>query len=79
MSADELSKEQAYVGALYARLDVLRDEAQRQLEAVRRQAPGGTHQNRTERDAFARIYEDRIAQLRHIAPGLLKAGDLRVL
>lgn len=66
MSADELSKEQAYVGALYARLDVLRDEAQRQLEAVRRQTPGGTHQNRTERDAFARIYEDRIAQLRQI-------------
>lgn len=66
MPPGELEKEQAYVGSLYGRLDVLRDEAQRQLDAVRRQTPGGTHQNRSERDAFARIYEDRIAQLRQI-------------
>lgn len=64
--ADELAREGAYVAALYARLDELREEAQRELEAVRRATPGGTHQNRSERDAFARIYEDRIAQLRHV-------------
>lgn len=64
--ADELAREGAYVSALYARLDELREEAQRELEAVRRATPGGTHQNRSERDAFARIYEDRIAQLRHV-------------
>ncbi|CAN5392915.1 AAA family ATPase [soil metagenome] len=64
--ASELERERDYVGALYSRLDELRDEAQHQLESVRRSNPGGTHQNRSERDSFARIYEDRIAQLRQI-------------
>src|SRR5690606_17254667 len=58
--------EREYVHRLYARLDALRADAERQLEEVRRTNPGGTHQNRSERDAFARIYEDRIAQLRQI-------------
>ncbi|MBG6053913.1 DNA helicase IV [Salinibacterium sp. CAN_S4] len=66
MPSGELESEREYVDTLYARLDVLRDEAQSQLEAVRRSNPGGTHQNRSERDAFARIYEDRISQLRQI-------------
>jgi len=66
MSSSELSREREYVGTLYARLDELRDEAQRQLEAVRRSNAGGTHQNRSERDSFARIYEDRVVQLRQI-------------
>lgn len=66
MSSGELASEREYVGSLYARLDELRDEAERQLESVRRSTPGGTHQNRSERDAFARIYEDRIGQLRQI-------------
>jgi len=66
MAASELDRERAYVGSLYSRLDELRDEAQVQLEAVRRANDRGTHQNRSERDAFARIYEGRIAQLRQI-------------
>ncbi len=66
MPSGELANEREYVGGLYARLDELRDEAQRQLELVRRSSPGGTHQNRSERDAFARIYEDRVLQLRQI-------------
>ncbi len=66
MASSELASEQAYVGGLYARLDELREQAQTQLEAVRRSAPGGTHQARSERDAFARIYEDRVLQLRQI-------------
>lgn len=66
MPSGELARERAYVGTLYERLDALREEAQRQLEAVRRSNPGGTHQNRSERDAFARIYEDRVLQLRQI-------------
>ena len=66
MPSGELESERHYVSTLYARLDVLRVEAQEQLEAVRRSNPGGTHQNRSERDAFARIYEDRISQLRQI-------------
>ncbi|WP_341952266.1 UvrD-helicase domain-containing protein [Salinibacterium sp. TMP30] len=66
MSSSELARERDYVHGLYRRLDSLRDAAQQQLEAVRRSAPGGTHQNRSERDAFARIYEDRVGQLREI-------------
>lgn len=66
MASDELAAERAEVAALYARLDQLRDEATSALETVRRASPGGTHQNRSERDAFARIYEDRIAQLRDV-------------
>jgi DNA helicase IV len=59
----ELERERNYVATLYARLDALRDDARVQLEGVQRGAVGGTHQARTERDAFARLYEDRIAQL----------------
>lgn len=66
MVSAELSRERAYVAALYARLDALRDGAQRELEAVRRTNQGGTHQNRSERDAFARVYEDRVSQLTEI-------------
>jgi len=62
----ELAREREYVMSLYARLDALRNEAQRQLELVRRTNQGGTHQNRSERDAFARIYEDRVSQLTEI-------------
>jgi len=63
---DELASERAYVANLYARLDSLRDDAQKQLEVVRRTNQGGTHQNRSERDAFARIFEDRVSQLTEI-------------
>ncbi|MGV8876012.1 MAG: HelD family protein [Rhodoglobus sp.] len=66
MSSNELARERDYVHVLYRRLDALRDAAQQQLESVRRSSPGGTHQNRSERDAFARIYEDRVGQLREI-------------
>jgi len=66
MADRELEREQEYVAGLYARLDVLQDEAKRQLDAIRLQDVGGNHQGRSERDTFARIYEDRIAQLREV-------------
>jgi len=62
----ELVREQNYVGALYARLDELAKEAEHQLIAVRRLDVGGNHQSRSERDTFARLYEDRILQLREV-------------
>jgi DNA helicase IV len=62
----ELAREREYVSTLYARLDALRVETQEQLDAVRRSNSGGTHQNRSERDSFARIYTDRIAQLNEV-------------
>ena len=66
MIDQELVREQNYVGALYARLDALAKEAEHQLIAVRRLDVGGNHQSRSERDTFARLYEDRIVQLREV-------------
>ena len=66
MANNELEREREYVATLYARLDELQDDAVEQLARVRRQNVGGNHQNRSERDAFARIYEDRIVQLREV-------------
>ncbi len=59
----ELEHEREYVAGLYQRLDELRAEKQGQLDQVRRTVAAGSHQNRSERDAFATMYEDRLAQL----------------
>ena len=61
--ADEVEREQSYVDRLYARLDALRARTRADLAGVRRAGPSGTHQNRSERDAFAQLHEDRLAQL----------------
>jgi DNA helicase IV len=66
VAVDGLDSEREYVAKLYARLDALRDDAQKQLVVVRKTNQGGTHQNRSERDAFARIFEDRVSQLTEI-------------
>jgi DNA helicase IV len=60
---DELVREQAVVDRLYARLDELRSATRGRLADVRRSGPSGSPQNRSERDAFATLYEDRAAQL----------------
>ena len=59
----ELAAEQDYVATLYVRLDQLRDEKRTQLSQVRRSGLQGSLQNQSERDAFATLYEDRLAQL----------------
>jgi DNA helicase IV len=63
MTQDEVVAEQAYVDRLYARLDALRARTATELAAVRRSGPVGTHQNRSERDSFATLHEQRLAQL----------------
>lgn len=60
---DELAREQGVVDGLYARLDELRRATRDRLAEVRRSGPSGSPQNRSERDAFATLYEDRVAQL----------------
>ncbi|MFC7402073.1 HelD family protein [Citricoccus sp. GCM10030269] len=59
----ELEHEREYVARLYERLDELRAEKERQLARVRKEGPQGSLQNVSERDAFATLYEDRLAQL----------------
>ncbi|MDO4032521.1 AAA family ATPase [Clavibacter michiganensis subsp. michiganensis] len=66
VTGTELERERAYVTRLYGRLDAVRAETRDQLTAVRDSPTGGTHQNRSERDAFARIYEDRLQALREV-------------
>jgi DNA helicase IV len=55
--------EQHAVDVRYARLDALRAQTAARLADVRRSGPSGSPQNRSERDAFATLYEDRLAQL----------------
>lgn len=58
-----IDQEREYVAALYHRLDQLREESHHQLSKVRATGAVGTMQNISERDAFATMYEDRLAQL----------------
>lgn len=60
---EQLREEQSAVDLRYARLDVLREQTAERLRQIRRSGPSGSPQNRSERDAFATLYEDRIAQL----------------
>jgi DNA helicase IV len=76
-----LEREQQTVDVLYARVDTMRDEATRRLAEIRRTGPSGSPQNRSERDSFATLYEDRIAQLDAVEDRLcfgrldLRSGD----
>lgn len=77
MAENELERERAYVAGLYERLDALRLEATERLAGVRAQSVGGNHQMRSERDAFARLHEDRLLQLRDVDARLV-FGRLRM-
>ncbi|HEY5515732.1 MAG TPA: AAA family ATPase, partial [Pengzhenrongella sp.] len=81
----ELRGEQKTVDGLYDRLDALRAQNRDRLREVRREGPSGSPQNRSERDAFATLYEDRIAQLEAVEDRLafgrldLTDGDRRYI
>jgi DNA helicase IV len=66
----EIAREQAVVDRLYERLDALREQTRERLAEIRRRGSTGTPQARSERDAFATMYEDRLAQLTAVEPGL---------
>ncbi len=55
--------EQQVIDRLYERLDGMRERTSADLAEVRRTQATGTHQARSERDAFATLYENRLAQL----------------
>ncbi|MDO5635106.1 MAG: AAA family ATPase [Micrococcus sp.] len=58
-----VAQEREKVALRYARLDALRAEKERQLARVRATGLQGSLQNHSERDAFASLYENRLAQL----------------
>lgn len=63
-AAPQIRHEQAYTDRLYARLDELIAQVQRNLDETQQSQSASTHQNRSERDAFMALYEDRLALLR---------------
>lgn len=67
----ETDRERSYVDGLFTRLDELTSEAEQRLAETRRQAVGGNHQSRSERDAYARLYEDTIATLDRVGDRLV--------
>jgi len=69
--AAELAREQKTVDKLYGRLDELQTQAVARLDEVRRAGPSGSPQNRSERDSFATMWEDRAHQLRSVEDRLV--------
>ncbi|MFL6286940.1 MAG: AAA family ATPase, partial [Actinomycetes bacterium] len=63
MANSEVENEQSYLDVLYARLDLVRERTDAELREVRRAGATGTPAARSERDAFATLYEDRLSQL----------------
>ena len=67
----EIDRERRVVDGLFARLDELTAQARAQLAATRAEAVGGNHQSRSERDAFARLYEDTVRTLQNVGDRLV--------
>ncbi|MFC3990277.1 HelD family protein [Actinoplanes siamensis] len=67
-NADAVS-EQAYLTALYQRLDQLREQADSRLKAILLEG-GGTPQGRTQREATRAHYTEQLAQMNSVENGL---------
>jgi DNA helicase IV len=67
----EIDRERATVDRMFDRLDELTAEAGVRLAETRSQAVGGNHQSRSERDAYARLYEDTIVTLSQVGDRLV--------
>jgi DNA helicase IV len=84
LSNEDIDLEQGYVSMLYGRLDDLRERASGRLTSVLAQT-GGTHQARTEREAFSAMYSQQIAQFDAAENGLcfgrldFRDGDRRYI
>ena len=83
--AAQLSEEQQSVDRAYGRLDSLRSQARERLSEVRAAGSHGSPTQRTERDSFATMYEDRLSQLRAVEDRLVfgrldtSAGERRYI
>lgn len=67
----EIAREQSYADGLYERLDEQIQQVQANLRQVQASQHASTHQNRSERDAFAALYEDRLALLRSVSQSVV--------
>src|SRR5699024_4726202 len=65
--AREIAREQGYADRLYRRLDELVAQVERNLDQIQGSQHASTHQNRSERDSFMALYEDRLALLRSVS------------
>src|SRR5688572_20573022 len=62
LGASLSTEEQETISTLYARLDQMREQAQRRLAEALARPVGGTHQARSERDSAVTMYADQIRQ-----------------
>ncbi|WP_341854943.1 hypothetical protein [Brachybacterium sp. GPGPB12] len=69
--AREIAREQEYADLLYARVDELITHVERNLDRIQGSQQASTHQNRSERDSFMALYEDRLALLRSVSRGVV--------
>ena len=67
----QLQEEQQAVSRAYNRLDDLRAQVRARLDTVRAAGSHGSPTQRTERDSFATMYEDRLTQLRAVEDRLV--------
>lgn len=67
----ELEREQSYADLLYRRVDELIAQIEKSLDQVQASQHAATHQNRSERDAFMAMYEDRLALLRSVSQAVV--------
>lgn len=67
----QLKDEQTVVDAIYARLDSMAAQTRERLTAVRAAGGHGSPTQRTERDSFATMYEERLTQLRAVQDRLV--------
>ena len=63
----EIAREQAYADRLYERVDELVAQVEANLTRIQASQHASTHQNRSERDSFMALYEDRLALLRSVS------------
>ncbi|MDR2113910.1 MAG: ATP-dependent DNA helicase, partial [Bifidobacteriaceae bacterium] len=66
-----IAVEQTFLDRFYHRLDQLRSESRERLAQVKASRAGGSPQNRSERDAFAALHSNRLAQLESVEDRLV--------
>jgi DNA helicase IV len=66
---EDIESEKAYLGVLYDRLDLLREQAGERLRAILLEA-GGTPQGRSQREATRSHWAEQVAQMNAVENGL---------